>query len=142
MVKSPAFRLQQHDGAKLRSIGEEPLSGGKLTTNSAITTVTMTDGELIHQAGAITTLNLDKGACRYRSTSTLTTANVGSDGVLDFRQDIRARTVTNLSLNEGSEYHDPFGTVTLTNGADFVRCQPSETVFSVKPNQTWTPSVI
>jgi len=117
-------------------------SGGKLTVNSAITTLNMTDGELFILSGACTTLNIDQGAVRYISSGTCTTVVVGSGGVLDFRQDIRARTVTNLSLHAGSEFRDPHGTVTLTNGADFVRCQPSDVVFEVKPNQTWTPSSI
>lgn len=117
-------------------------SGGTLTTESAVTTATLTDGELIHVVGAMTALNLDKGACRYRSSGTLTTANVGSGGVLDFRQDNKSRTVTNLNLYEGSEYHDPNGTVTLTNGADLIRCNPSDIVFNVVPNRTWTPTTI
>lgn len=117
-------------------------SGGRLVTNSAVTTLNMTDGEMVHLAGTFTTANIDQGAVRYNSSGTLTTANVGGKGILDFRQDLRARTVTNLALHKGAEYHDPHGTVTLTNGADFVRCQPADCVFEVKPNQTWTPSSI
>lgn len=117
-------------------------SGGKIVTNSAGTTVSITDGEWVHYSGAVTTASIDGGAVRYNSTGTLTTANVGSGGVLDFRQDLRAKTVTNLSLYEGSSYHDPHGVVVLTNGADFVRCTPADCTFEVKPNQTWTPSVI
>lgn len=117
-------------------------SGGKVTTNSAVVTLNMTAGELVHETGAFTTANIDGGAVRYKSASTLTTAVVSSGGVLDFRQDLRARTLTNLSLHKGAEYRDPHGTVALTNGADFVRCQPSDCVFEVIPNRTWTPSVI
>ena len=105
-------------GATLTTINQ---SGGTLTTNSAATTVNVVDGEWIHYAGAVTTLNLDKGDVRYRSTGTLTTANVGSGGNLDFRQDMRARTVTTCDIFEGAEIHDPFGSVTFTNGIDLNR---------------------
>jgi len=117
-------------------------NGGIVTLDGNVTTTTVTSGELVYQNGAMTTLNLDRGAVRYRSAGTLTTANVGSGGNLDFRQNPRGRTVTNLLLYEGSEYHDPAGTVTLTNGADFYRCTPAEVIFDVVPHRTWTPSTI
>lgn len=117
-------------------------SGGNLTTQSAVTTANVTDGEWTHMAGAVTTINLDGGACRYRSTGTLTTVNVGSDGELDFSRDMRARTVTNCNLHERSIYRDPVGTVTLTNGVDFIRCTPADVTFVVIPHRTWTPSAI
>lgn len=110
-------------------------SGGKVTTNSAVTTLNMTAGELVHETGTFTTINLDGGAVRYKSPSTLTTLIVGSNGIVDFRQDLRSRTVTNISLHAGSEFHDPHGTVTASNGFDFVRCQPSDCVFEIAPNQ-------
>lgn len=113
-------------------------SGGLLTTNSNILTANVTDGELLHMAGAITTLNLDKGAVRYRSSSTLTAANVGSGGNLDFRQDSRSRTVTNCDLFEGAELHDPHGTVTFTNGIDLNRCAPAEVTLDIVPHKRLT----
>lgn len=117
-------------------------SGGTLQTESNVTTGSVTDGDWRFLAGTLTTLNLDGGAVRYRSTGTLTTANVGSNGNLDFRQDMRARTVTNVNLYEGSEWHDPFSTVTATNGYDFIRCTPADCIWEVGPHQTWTPSAI
>lgn len=117
-------------------------SGGKLQTSSALTTVTLSDGELIHNAGAVTTLRIDAGAVRYRSNSTLTTVHVGSGGNLDMSQDMRPVTITNVSLYEGFEYHDPHNRVTPTNGFDFVRCKPSDGVFDVSPHLTFTPSSI
>lgn len=114
------------------------ISGGVLTTNSAMTTVNQTDGELIHYAGAVTTINLDKGAIRYRSTGTLTTAVVGSNGNLDFRQDMRSRTVTNCDLYEDAELHDPFGTATFTNGIDLNRCTPNDVILDLQHNKRIT----
>lgn len=113
-------------------------SGGRLTMNSNVVTVNVTDGELIHVAGTMTTLNLDKGEALYRSTGTLTTLNVGSGGVIDFRQDMRARTVTNCDLYEKSELHDPYGTVTFTNGIDLVRCQPADVVLDIPAHKRIT----
>lgn len=118
------------------------VSGGKVTTNSALTTVNMTDGELVHEAGAVTTINIDAGAVRYKATETLTTVVVGSGGNLDLSQDMRPVTITNIALHEGSAYADPHGRATTTNGIDFVRCQPADVEFIVVPNKTWTPSSI
>lgn len=118
-------------------------SGGRLRTESDGTTVNQTDG--VHErlgTAVLTTLNLDGGQFLNRSSGTITTALVGSNGNLDHRQDMRAKTITNLSLYEGSEYHDPFGVVTVTNGFDFVRCSPDgkQVIWDVAPNLTWTPS--
>lgn len=118
-------------------------TGGILTTNSNVTTVNQTGGELIHQAGTLGTLNCDAGEVRYLSTGTLTTANVGSGGTLDFRRDMRGRTVTNCNLYEGSSYFDPNGTVTHTNGIDLIRCTPADLVaFAIPPHRTITLSSV
>lgn len=117
-------------------------SGGVLVTNSNVTTLNVTGGEYQHLDGTLTTANIDGGAVRYLSDGTLTTAILSSGGILDYRQDMRTKTLTNLAMNAGTEYHDPHGVVTLTNGADFVKCTPADCVFEVKPNLTWTPSVI
>jgi hypothetical protein len=90
----------------------------------------------------MTTLNLDGGTEHYESSATLTTANVGSTGVLDFRQDMRPRTVTNCNLHERGEIHDPARTVTWTNGIDLVRCAVEEVVLDVGTHWTLSPSNI
>lgn len=133
------------DGVTLTTVNQ---SGGTLTAASTITTHNQTAGELIFSdkqdgtTAAITTLNLDAGAARYRATGTLVTANVGSDGVLDFRQDQRSRTVTNCNIYERSELHDPFKTVTFTNGVDLVRCGPLDVMLDIGQHLTLTPSAI
>lgn len=70
-------------------------SGGTLEVNSAVTTLNQTEGDTTIKAGAITTLNLRGGRVYYNGTGTLTTATVTGNGVLDFSQDMRAKTVTN-----------------------------------------------
>lgn len=102
------------------------ITGGSTTTRAAITTINQNGGSLTHLEGAVTTLNLDEGDCYYRSDGTLTTANVGSGGTIDFRRDMRARTVTNCNLYDGAAYYDPNGTVTHTNDIDLVRCEVND----------------
>lgn len=87
-------------------------TGGTLTVRDNVTQFDQRGGEsFIEGTAAITTLNLDEGDCRYKSTGTLATANVGGGGNLDFRQDQRTRVLTTLNLYAGSEFHDPFDTV-------------------------------
>lgn len=118
------------------------ISGGIVRTNSAIDALAMTGGELIHLDGTIGTINGDGGFLRYRSTDTFTTLHAGSDFTMDFRQDMRGRTGTNINLHEGCAWLDPFGTVTPTNGYDLIRCTWEDITFVGKPHQTWTPSAI
>lgn len=130
-------------GAGVTALTTINQSGGVCHTETNSTTLTMTDGEHVRKGtSTLTTLNLDNGAVRYNSSGTLSTANVGSGGNLDLRQDSRAVTISQLNLNERSEYHDPIGRATLSAGADFLRCTPADTTFDVKPHQTWTPSGI
>lgn len=110
-------------------------SGGTLSTSSAITTMTLSGGEWTHLAGAVTAANIDGGACRYRATSTLTTAQVGGAGELDFRQDPRGRTVTNCDLYQGGILRDPAGTVTFTNGIDLNRCGLDDVTLEIVQNR-------
>lgn len=113
------------------------VTGGSLTTRSNVTTAGVNGGSLIHTDGTLGTLSLDAGECVYRSDGTLTTANVGSGGTLDFRQDMRARTVTNCQLNDGAGYRDPNGTVTHTNNIDLYRCTIGDlSVFEHPPHKT------
>lgn len=130
-------------GAGVTALATINQSGGICRTETNSTTLNQTDGEH-YRLGTCTlgTLNLDGGACRYLSSGTLTTANVGSGGNLDFRQDSRTRTVTNTNLYSGFEYHDPLGKVTNTNGFDFVRCTPDDGEWDVAPHYTYTRSAI
>lgn len=122
-------------GVTLTTINQ---SGGILTTNSNVTTMNQRDGTWDHVAGTLGTLNLDGGTCLYRSTGTLSAAIVGSGGNLDFRQDMRARTVSACDLFEKSEIHDPFGTVTFSAGIDLNRCQPTDVVLDIPAHKRLT----
>lgn len=89
-------------------------SGGTLSTNSNFVTLTQMAGETIIYAGTLTTLNLYGGAVRYRSQGLLGTLNV-YEAEIDYRQDMRTRTVTTCNLYAGAKFYDPFEKVTWTN---------------------------
>lgn len=117
------------------------IAGGVTTLQSNVTTLNETAGEVLQLAGAITTANVGAGSIlRYRSASTMTTAVIGPGATLDCRQDMRAKTITNLTLNTGAKYYDPHGVVTLTNGIIFTQCGPNDCTLEVKPGYKWTPS--
>lgn len=111
------------DGTTLTTIDQ---SGGTLTTESAATTVTITDGELTLLSGAHTTINIDGGTVHYRSTGTIITLNVSDGGLADFSQDMQTRTVNNCVVYTGASIRDPFKTVIWTNGIDVTRCKISD----------------
>lgn len=117
-------------------------SGGVMQTDSAATTLSQTNGDSTLLSGAHTTLNIDGGACHYRSTGTITTANVGGGGELDFTRDQRARIVSNCIIYAGATIRDPQKTVVWSNGLDLVRCAIDETTLNLGVNQTITPSAI
>jgi hypothetical protein len=81
-------------GATLTTIVK---NGGSLTLSSDVTTLVQetSGGTVTIAAGAVTTLDLQGGTAVYNSTGTLGSATISNNGVLDFDQDPRARTVTN-----------------------------------------------
>lgn len=106
-------RLQLGAGCTLTTL---TLGGGQVTTQSALTTVTMTGGTLTHLAGTITTLTVDAGTVYYQSSGTLTTGTFRTKAArLDVSRDLRARTITNLTVTKGASLHDPEKTITFTN---------------------------
>src|SRR5690606_1115960 len=70
-------------------------TGGTLEINSNVTTLTSRDGDTTITAGAVTTLKVEGGRTIYNSAGTLTTGSVSGNGILDFSQDDRPKTVTN-----------------------------------------------
>lgn len=126
-------------GATLDAVEQ---SGGLLVLQSDVATATVTDGELVYLDGALGALELDGGSVRYRSAGELTLAAVGRGGVLDFRQDMRPRTVAGCALHDGFELHDPFRTVTFSAGIDLVRCSPADGLLNIGSHLTLTPTAI
>lgn len=107
-------------GCTLTTVSQD---GGTLELNSGCTTLTKTDGVTTLQGGgAYTTITQDRGELYYQSSGTVTTYTGGSDSVIDFTRDMRARTVTNCSVYERAAVLDEFKTVTFTNPIALVRC--------------------
>lgn len=121
------------------------MDGGVVQLNGAATTVTIESGVLtLNGSGAYTTLNVNGGTLYYKSSGTVTTLTVNAGGVIDFRQDPRARTVTNTVLHAGAGYRDPYGSVAVGgNGLDFYQCVPADLkYFEIKSHVTLTLSAV
>lgn len=117
-------------------------TGGYLQTNANITSYVGLAGEWDHRDGTVTTMEIDRGAARYKSDGTCTTCRVGSDAILDLRGDTRPVTFTNLELHAGSTFQDPQGRATVTNGFDLYRCAPADITWDMPPHRTYTLSTI
>jgi hypothetical protein len=89
--------------------------GGSLEIGSSFASLTQVGGETAIVAGAPTTMVINGGAVRYKSSGNYTSATVGSGGELDFRQDLQTRSGTNTTLHKGGILRDPAKTVTFTN---------------------------
>ena len=116
------------------------MSGGTVNAAVAPAAITMSDGELTVEDGSITTIVQQGGTFRYNGNDTITTAKFS--GIADFRQDMRAKTITNLYLYEACEYHDPHGVVVWTNPAQLVQCSPAEITLDVARNVEMTLALI
>jgi len=126
------------------TLGTVTKNGGKLhcdTTTAAITAITQVAGEATISGitNVVTALTVWGGTVFFCTSGTLTTGIVGASAVLDFRRDMRAKTVTNMSAYWPNAIQDPAGIVTWTNGIDFLGC---EGVAGVGTHRTWTPTAI
>tara|TARA_R100000808_G_C2152927_1_gene162715 strand:- start:5145 stop:5960 length:816 start_codon:yes stop_codon:yes gene_type:complete len=124
------------------TLGAVDMSGGRMISQSAITTLTMTSGETQHLDGAMTTAVVLGGTLSYQSDQTLTNLTIGSSGTFSAREDLRARTITNIYMYAGASFFDPFGTVTASNGYDLIQSSIPEVTLDTAKNKTWTPSSI
>lgn len=113
-----------------------------IEANATFTTLNQTGASAetdVKQAAAATTLTIDDGSVFWLSSGTITTANVGANGTLDFSRDNRTRTVTNkVNLYKGATYNDPAGT-TVAGGLSFqsVRCTLNDVTVNVGPNHSF-----
>ena len=90
--------------------------GGKVNAYASIATVNMAGGTIVaNAAAAFTTITAEGGTLDYRSSGTITTLTLRNDAKVTFENDVRARTLTNTTINGGCEIHDHFKTVTFTN---------------------------
>lgn len=133
-------RVMCGDGVTLTTVTQ---NGGTLYFESNLTTLTMSVGATtIGGDATLTSAALNSGILYYNSTGTLTTVNITAGAALDFRQDSRGRTVTNAFRHEGAGLQDPFGTVTWTNGIDFVWSRLPGGLVDIGENFTLSKSAI
>jgi len=97
--------------------------GGLAELASNTTSIQHNGGELTLRDGTPTAITVDGGTVYYQTDDTITTLIVGGGGAIDFRCDMRPRTVTNCAVHAGAVIRDPFKTVTWTNGIDVTRCR-------------------
>jgi hypothetical protein len=117
--------------------------GGTIELNSALTTLTQGAAILtLRGTGTITTWHLDGGIGFHCSNGTITTLNVGGGARVDFRQDLRARIVTNCNAYQGATIQDPNKSVTWTNGICLQRCKAEDVTLDVGEHVKLTPGAI
>lgn len=91
-------------------------TGGKVETNSAITTDTVNGGTRTYYAGAVTTITHNGGTIDYRSAATITTLN-GYGGTFDASNNVAGFTIGTLTVYSGYSYDDQNKKATWTNPA-------------------------
>jgi hypothetical protein len=85
-------------------------NGGKLFTDSAMTTATQNAGEWSHTSGTVTTANVLGGKCYPLGGATWTTLTVGSGGEFNTTKGTTTFTITNtVQLYAGAKFIDPAG---------------------------------
>jgi len=129
------------------TLGTVTKNGGELecdTSTAAVTAVTQYAGKttIYGDTNGVTAATLYGGTMNYNTSGTLTTGIVGNSATLDFRQDMRPKTVTNCQRYAGSSIYDPAAIVTWTNGIDFLGCGLEDTTSEIGKHRTWTPSAI
>jgi hypothetical protein len=90
--------------------------GGTLDVDSPLAAALVYGGILTHREGAITALTVKNAQARLLSTGTVTTLTLQPGGKADFSYDMRAKTVTNCTMDDSSTFYDPYGIAVLTNG--------------------------
>lgn len=104
------------DGCTLTTLDK---TGGRLRAASNTTTLTQDAGETVFEGAAtLTTGTIRGGTLQYNSSGTATTIVASNDATVDFSQDLRSKTVTNMEKYGSARVIDPHKVVTFTNGID------------------------
>lgn len=93
------------------------VSSGAVIAYCNITALTVDDGNATQMDGTIGTLLVRGGRFTHKSPGTITAATVGP-GTIDCAQDIRERTITDLTISRGGTFSDPYNAITVTNGIE------------------------
>lgn len=100
------------------------MGGGVVTASSNVTTLVNNGGTFVLLgSGTLGTATIDvQGTVNYQSTGTITAMTLRDRSILDFRQNPKARTMTNCTMFATTEIHDPNKTVTRTNPIQLSGC--------------------
>lgn len=95
------------------------IQGGTLTSDVAMTTLTIEQGIVTHTAGNITTANVLGGALVFANPAALTvaTVNMGTGGSIDTNPASAAITFTDTNMVGGQSIADPDAHIVFTNTA-------------------------
>ena len=95
------------------------VQGGTVTADVGITTITIHQGTVTHNAGNIGTANVLGGSLLFANTAalTVTTTAMGTAGVLDTNAAAAVITLTNIALVAGETIEDPDQHFVLSNPA-------------------------
>lgn len=116
------------------------MNGGKLYTNSALTTGTQQGGEWRHTTGTITTLNVLGGTFYPLGGATITTLNIGSGGTFDCSKGTGTFAVSNtIQMFRGSKLIDLQGRISSLV-IKLNQCSPSDVTIITPANRTYTLS--
>lgn len=93
-------------------------SGGTLTLQSNVTSLSQKGGGVAHLLGSMTVgvLTSTGGQCFYETSGTMTAGSIQAGAVLDFTRDMSARTVTDLTALAPAKIIDSGRSVTWSNG--------------------------
>lgn len=117
-LDSPSSDVDLYCGPGCTLAGTITQVGGKVITNTAVTTWTKYGGTSEnHGTSTITTLTQDGQSSHYwLSSGTITTVTCrGNQAFIDMSRDLRGRTATNMTFSGGAYLYDPAKTVTFTN---------------------------
>jgi hypothetical protein len=117
-------------------------TGGRLDLASSTSTLDIFGGRSTIHDGAHSVLQVSSARLVYRSTGAIQQAYIGRNGVLDFRQDNRSRTVAACQLHASGSVLDSFRTVIWTTGIDLVQATLEATTLDLGTNLKLTPSSI
>lgn len=116
--------------------------GGDLTINTAATTITRRGGTLtVRGSGAVTTVNNWGGTLNWRSSGTVSALYCGV-ATVDYRGDMRAKTVSACDAYAGATILDPQGIVTWSAGIDLNGCGLTDVTLDVGKNVRITPGAV
>ena len=126
--------VQCGNGAVVSTVNQ---AGGQLTLAYNVTTITQYAGTVtIIGATAISGTATIGGTLIDQSSGNIVTVTLLPKGVYDHSKSLKTKTITNLNMNAGAVYSDPYGIVTISNRMAPVGCSLSSLVITLPLGHT------